>query len=100
MNSFVIRICSTLLLWVRTLCHYEDSAGKQSVLIDMPSALKHIDNASEVLQGRLLEKVTEATGSAILHTKALIIGLIEGLHCEVVKEQRRNVTSLKKQCYG
>ena len=66
------------------------------VLIDMPSALKHIDNASTLTQGRLIQKVTEATGSALLHAKSLIIGLIEGLQHEVAEEQRRHVTSLKE----
>ena len=62
----------------------------------MPSALKHIEYTYTVLQARLVQKVTEATGSALLRAKSLIIGSIEGLQREVAKEQRRHVTILKE----
>jgi hypothetical protein len=78
------------------LCHYKDSAGKHMVLIDMPNTLAHIDNTFPVVQGRLIQKVTEAIGPALLRAKSLIIGLIEGLQREVAEEQRRRVTSLKE----
>ena len=95
-NAFVIRICSTLSPKIRTLCHYKDKAGRPSVLIDMPCALLHIEAHSKACQEGLLQKVTEAMGSFLLKRRTLIMGFIEGMHCQVAKV-KRIVTSLRFQ---
>ena len=76
------------------MCHYEDKVGSRSVLIDMPCALKHIEAHSKVFQKNLLEKVTEAMASFLLNKRTLIMGFVEGIRCQVAKEQRI-VTSLR-----
>ena len=64
------------------------------MLIDMPCALKHIEAHSKVFQKNLLEKVTEAMASFLLNKRTLIMGFVEGIRCQVAKEQRI-VTSLR-----
>jgi len=62
----------------------------------MPCTLLHIEAHSKACQEGLLQKVTEAMGSFLLKRRTLIMGFIEGMHCQVAKV-KRIVTSLRFQ---